>query len=268
MGMLFGYLLWLIPNSTQRVADINLSLCLPDWPLVARCRLLRNNLAETGKALLELGPLWCWDRRRLEGVVKEAENHQIVSAALSQNQGAILITPHLGSWELVGLYYSDKYPLTILYRSNRLGLDPLICAARGRFGAQLVTTDRRGVRTLLQALNENTLSIVLPDQDPGRDKGVFAPFFGLSANTMTLVARLARRTGAPVFLTYAERLKRGKGFKIHLQALPNIIEEKSLENAVAAMNIAIEQAVRQLPEQYLWGYKRFKTRPPSMPKVY
>lgn len=268
MGMLLGYLLWLIPNSTRRIAHINLSLCLPDWPAVARRRLLRKNLAETGKTLLELGPLWCWDRRRLNGFIKDAENHETVSAVFSQDQGAILITPHLGSWELVGLYYSNKYSMTVLYRPNRLGLDPLICTGRGRFGAQLVTTDRRGVRTLWQALKDNTLLGVLPDQDPGRDKGVFVPFFGLSANTMTLVARLARRTGAPVFLTYAERLKQGKGFKIHLQPLPNIIEEKSLENAVAAMNVAIEQAVRQLPEQYLWGYKRFKTRPPSMPKVY
>jgi KDO2-lipid IV(A) lauroyltransferase len=268
MGVLLGYLLWLIPNSTRRIAHINLCLCFPDWSTAARRRLLRKSLVETSKGLLELGPIWYWDRKRLEGFVKEAEDHEVLSAALTQGQGAILITPHLGSWELAGLYYSGQYPMTILYRFNRLGLDPLICAGRGRFGARLVTTDRRGVRSLFQALNENTLLGVLPDQDPGRDKGLFTPFFGLSANTMTLVARLAIRTGAPVFLTYAERLSRGKGFKIHLQPLPKIIAETSLENAVAAMNVAIEQAVWRLPEQYLWGYKRFKTRPPGMPKVY
>lgn len=268
VGVLLGYLLWLIPNSTRRIASINLNLCLPDWTATARRRLLRKSLSETGKALLELGPLWCWQAERLQRFITKEDDHKTLLTALAEGQGAILITPHLGSWELAGLYYSGRYPMTILYRPSRVGLDALISTGRGRLGAHLISTNQRGVRALLRGLKENTLLGVLPDQDPGRDKGLFAPFFGLSANTMTLVARLAMRTGAPVFLTYAERLRCGQGFKIHLQELPGMVEEKSLENAVAMMNAAIERAVRQMPEQYLWSYKRFKTRPPGMAKVY
>jgi KDO2-lipid IV(A) lauroyltransferase len=268
VGVLLGYLLWLIPNSTRRIITINLTLCLPDWTATARRRLLRKNLVETGKLLLELGPLWHWKMEYLSNFISKDEDHEALSAALAQGRGAILITPHLGSWELAGLYYSSRYPMTILYRPSRLGLDPLICAGRGRFGAHLVSADQRGVRTLLRALKDNTLLGVLPDQDPGRDRGVFAPFFGLSANTMTLVARLARRTGAPVFLTYAERLSWGRGFKIYLQHLPSLTADKTLETAITVMNAAIERAVRPLPAQYLWSYKRFKTRPAGVPKVY
>lgn len=218
--------------------------------------------------VLELGPLWYWQTERIYDLIKETPDHESLSAALAHGQGAILITPHLGSWELAGLYYSSRYPMTILYRPSRVGLDGLICAGRSRLGAQLVSTDQRGVRALLQALKRNTLLGVLPDQDPGQGRGLFAPFFSLPANTITLVARLAIHTGAPVFLTYAERLSQGKGFKIHVQRLPNLTAGESLESVVAAMNAAIEHTIRRLPEQYLWGYKRFKTRPPGMPKVY
>jgi KDO2-lipid IV(A) lauroyltransferase len=267
-GAWVGWLLWLIPNTQRRIAAINLALCFPEWSAVARRRLLRRTLVETSKTMFELGPLWLWNRQRVLALVRAVEGEEALRTALADGRSAILITPHLGSWEMAGLYYSAHYPLTTLYRPDRLGLEALSRAGRGRLGARLVATNPQGVRALLQALRENGVLGILPDQDPGRESGLFVPFFGLPTNTMTLVSRLAMKTGAAVLLTYAERLPWGQGYKIHLEPLPSVVGTGPLEVSVAAMNAAIEQAVRCLPEQYLWSYKRFKRRPPGEDKFY
>ncbi|MCC8999267.1 MAG: lysophospholipid acyltransferase family protein [Candidatus Contendobacter sp.] len=268
---LSGPLGW-FPNDLRRIADRNLTLAFPELPAADRKRLLRRNLRETGKLMLELGPLWLWRGDRVLGLVQgSVTGEEALTTAVRQRQGAILLTPHLGAWEMAGLYYSSRYPLTILYRPSRLGLDELSLYGRGRLGGAVVATDASGVRALLTALRKGEVLGILPDQDPGSvedSSGIFAPFFGITANTMTLVSRLALKTGAPVFLTWAERLPLGRGFALHLRLLPEVTSAASLEASVAAMNLGVEGAVRTLPEQYLWAYKRFKTRPPGAAKLY
>ncbi len=269
IGVWVGGLLWWIPNDLRRIASRNLVLTFPEMPVADRERLLRRNLWETGKLLLELGPLWLWRGDRVLALVRGAvAGEEALTDTVRRRRGAILLTPHLGAWEMAGLYYSSRHPLTILYRPSRLGLDELSVRGRGRLGGKVVATDARGVRSLLTALRDGEILGILPDQDPGDEGGVFAPFFGISASTMTLVSRLTRNTGAPVFLTWAERLPRGRGFALHLRALPEVTAAGSLEESAAALNRGVEAAVRSLPAQYLWAYKRFKTRPPGEPKLY
>jgi Kdo2-lipid IVA lauroyltransferase/acyltransferase len=141
-----------------------------------------------------------------------------------------------------------------------------VLKGRTRFGAQLVPTDTKGVRALFQALAANELVLILPDQDPRDSGGIFAPFFGIQANTMTLASRLAQKSGAIPVLAIAERLSWGRGFRMHY--LPLEIDEKSLEGHVAAINRAVEQAIRCYPEQYQWSYKRFRTRPEGEGEIY
>jgi len=269
IGILIGGLLWWIPNDLRRIASRNLVLTFPEMPVADRERLLRRNLWETGKLLLELGPLWLWRGERVLALVRGAvAGEEALTDTVRRRRGAILLTPHLGAWEMAGLYYSSRHPLTILYRPSRLGLDELSVRGRGRLGGKVVATDARGVRSLLTALRDGEILGILPDQDPGDEGGVFAPFFGISASTMTLVSRLTRNTGAPVFLTWAERLPRGRGFALHLRTLPEVTAAGSLEESAAALNRGVEAAVRSLPAQYLWAYKRFKTRPPGESKLY
>ena len=269
IGVWVGGLLWWIPNDLRRIASRNLVLTFPEMPVADRERLLRRNLWETGKLLLELGPLWLWRRERVLALVRGAvAGEEALTDTVRRRRGAILLTPHLGAWEMAGLYYSSRHPLTILYRPSRLGLDELSVRGRGRLGGKVVATDARGVRSLLTALRDGEILGILPDQDPGDEGGMFAPFFGISASTMTLVSRLTRNTGAPVFLTWAERLPRGRGFALHLRALPEVTAAGSLEESAAALNRGVEAAVRSLPAQYLWAYKRFKTRPPGESKLY
>lgn len=272
IGAMLGELLGWFPNDLRRIADRNLALAFPELPAADRKRLLRRNLRETGKLMLELGPLWLWRGERVLGLVQGAvTGEEALTAAVRQKQGAILITPHLGAWEMAGLYYSSRYPLTILYRPSRLELDALSRYGRGRLGGAVVATDASGVRALLMALRKGEVLGILPDQEPGGagdSNSLFAPFFGITASTMTLVSRLALKTGVPVFLTWAERLPLGRGFALHLRRLPEVTAAVSLEASVAAMNRGIERAVRTLPAQYLWTYKRFKTRPPGAAKLY
>jgi KDO2-lipid IV(A) lauroyltransferase len=270
LGALIGGLLWRIPNTVRHLAAINLSLCFPELTPAEHGRLLRQTLIETGKGFLELGPLWRWPGQRVLGLVQgivAGENE--LAAAVDQQRGAILLTPHLGAWEMAGLYYSSRYPLTILYRPSRVGMDELSCQGRGRLGGRVVATDAAGIRALLGALRRGEVLGILPDQDPGEEGGgVFASFFEIAASTMTLVSRLALKTGAPVFLTWAERLPQGRGYTLHLQPLPDVTAAASLEESATALNRGVEAAVRTLPAQYLWAYKRFKTRPLGQPKLY
>lgn len=273
LGTMIGWLLGRVPNGLWRVADRNLALVFPEKTVAERTRLVRQNLLETSKLILELGPLWLWRSDRVLGLVHgTVVGEEMLADAVRQKQGAILITPHLGAWEMAGLYYSSRYPLTILYRPSRLGLDDLSCQGRGRLGGRVVATNAKGMRALLIALRKGEILGILPDQDVGGEGDgegrVFAPFFGIAAGTMTLVSRLALKTGAPVFLTWAERLPRGQGFTLHLRALPEVTAAESLQASAAAMNRAVEVAVRTTPAQYLWAYKRFKTRPPGEAKLY
>ena len=272
LGALLGWLLWWIPNPLRRIAERNLALCFPEQPVAERNPLLRRNLLETGKGLLELGPLWLWPGQRVLRLIQEPViGEEELAAAVNRKQGVILITPHLGAWELAGLYYSSRYPLTILYRPSRIGLDAISRRGRGRLGGRVVATDAGGLRALLIALRRGEVLGILPDQDTGGvgdGEGLFAPFFCIAAGTMTLVSRLVLKNRTPVFLTWAERLPRGQGYALHLRALPEVTAAASLQASVAALNQGVEAAVRTLPEQYLWAYKRFKTRPPGEPKLY
>lgn len=261
IGVMIGWLLCWLPNSPRRIAESNLLRCLPEWNSAERHRLLQQNMRETGKTMLELGPLWLWQGQRVLQLIRSVSGEGAWQSALAQGRGGIAITPHLGAWEVAGLYVASRYPITILYRPSRLGIDELIRNGRERLGGQAVPTDASGVRALYRALQAGEVLGILPDQDPGREAGLFAPFFGQQALTMVLLSRLAMKYRCPVFLVVAERLSRGQGYALRFDALPSVVGEGPLEASVTAVNAAVEQSVRRIPEQYLWAYKRFKTRP-------
>ncbi len=267
IGVALGWLFYLVPNRHRRVSRQNLALCFPELSAARQRRLLRRSLIETGKTATESPILWLAGRERTLALVREERGRELIDAARQQGKGVIIIGPHLGSWEMVSLYCSAHYPMTSLYRPLRQGsMEPQVLAGRTRFGARLVPTDARGVRALFKALADNELVGIPPDQDPREAGGVFAPFFNLQANTMTLLSRLALKSGAVPVLCVAERLSWGRGFRMHYQPLP--FEGQTLEEHVAAINRAVEALVRRFPEQYQWSYKRFRTRPEGEASLY
>jgi KDO2-lipid IV(A) lauroyltransferase len=269
LGALLGQLLNRTDNSLRQAARINVRLCFPVWDAARRAQLVRACLQETAKAALESGLLWLRPTQQVMALVREVSGGELLQQAMADGKGVILAVPHLGAWEVVGLYGSLRWPMTSLYRPPKLsGLGPLIRQGRERAGATLVPTDAGGVRALYKALARGELVAILPDQDPDRDAGVFADFFGVPANTMTLLSRLAAKTGARVLMSYAERLPNGEGFHLHFLPAPQCVADKEMKVAASCLNLAVEQCALQAPAQYQWCYKRFKTRPQGDQKIY
>jgi len=253
-----------------QVTRTNIGLCFPQLSNEAQEALTKASLIETCKTFSELGALWLWRVDKVLGLVREVSGELCLQQALERGKGVLLLTPHLGAWELAGLYASSRYKLTGLYRPPKLlGLETLIRNARERAGGQFVATDQSGIRALYQSLRRGQVAGILPDQVPNdASSGVFAPFFGISAYTMVLVSRFARKSGATVIFTYAERLPEGRGFHLHFFPTSMDIAANETEIAVAALNKGVEQCATACPEQYQWSYKRFKRRPKGEASVY
>lgn len=269
LGAFIGWLARFIPSRMRHVTRRNLALCFPDMSEAERRRLERRSLIETGKTLTEAGPLWRWPRERLLGIIRETPGLEAVEQARADGHGIILLGPHIGAWELVGLYASIRWPMTSLYKPpKQAAMDAPMREARERLGATLVPTDASGVKALLQALKRGEVIGILPDQDPTEGQGVFAPFLGQPAYTMVLASRLIGRAPARAFLTFAERLPRGAGFRLHFIPAEDDFYSTDITTSVAALNRGVEDCIRIAPAQYQWSYKRFRRRPEGMKGVY
>ena len=269
IGVLFGQLFSLLPNRHRSITLRNLAICYPDIGERARARLLVQSLQETGKTFMETALMWCGSRHRIMGLVREVVGEKHLQAALQRGKGVILAAPHLGSWELIGHYVAASAPITCLYKPPQSpSVEKAMREGRMHLGVELAPTDASGVKTLLGLLKRGEVAGILPDQDPLAGNGVFAPFFGISTNTMTLLPRLANKSGATVLVSYAERLSWGRGYRLHFIPCAAEVAERDAAIAVAALNAAVEAAVRECPEQYQWSYKRFRTRPEGEAKLY
>lgn len=272
LGTAIGWLAYRVPNRERRNARINIDLCLPQEPQVARRALLRRTLMENARTLTESPVLWSRTAETWRTLLREHGLGEMLRSLLGSGKGLIVAAPHLGSWE-AGLHALTRVaPVTALYRPPReTALEPIMTAGRARSGARLVPTSAKGIRSLYSALRRGELVAVLPDQQPkggGRGAGVFAPFFGVPAYTMTLIGRLARRTGCPVVFVFTERLPRGRGYRMHWLNAPPGIDAADPVLAATALNQGVESCVRICPDQYQWTYKRFQARPPGQPRLY
>lgn len=268
VGFVLGSLFALFPNRHRRITLRNLALCFPEMSERERARLLVLSLRETAKAVLETAMMWRAGGDRLQKLVREVEGQALLREAIDRGHGVILASPHLGSWELIGQYLVMQHPITCLYKpAENAALDRIMHEGRSHLGMRLAPTDAGGVRILLAALKRGESIGILPDQDPRDGAGVLAPFFGIATNTMTLLPKLAARSGAPVLVSYAERLSWGRGYRIHFLPVDPAVNDRD-EARAAALNRAVETAIRQCPAQYAWSYKRFRTRPEGEASLY
>jgi Kdo2-lipid IVA lauroyltransferase/acyltransferase len=268
LGAALGAAAWLVPNKFTRRTRFHIARCLPELGRGARERLVFRTLVESGKALVELPVLWSGPAARVARLVREVHGDDELARVLAAGRGLIAASPHLGAWELAGLELSRRQPIVSMYRLQGNVWDDVMKRGRERFGAQLVSSDRGGVRALLESLRRGHSIGVLPDQDPPEGSGVFAPFFGIMAHTPVLAGRLARRTGAAVLYVFAERLGWGRGFVLHVVPAPADVTDEDDARACAALNRGLEDCIRRFPAQYWWGYARFRRRPPGAPPVY
>lgn len=221
---------------------------------------LHSAIAEAGKGVLELPFIWCARPSRVLGSAT-IHDWEIAQGALDTGRGVIFLTPHLGCFEIIAQAIASRVPLTAMYRPpKKAALEPLLGQARARDGLSLAPANLAGVRTLLKRLRGGGAIGLLPDQVPGSGEGVWAPFFGRLAYTMTLPAKLHQMSGAPLVLTYAERLPRGRGFAIRFVRFDQALEGTPAQQA-QMINAAMESLIARCPAQYFWSYNRFKGTP-------
>lgn len=216
---------------------------------------VRSAVAEAGKLVAELPRLWFG-----RSVAIHWDGAELVDAARAQGRGIVFLTPHLGCFEATAQGYAARYGrITVLYRPARKPwLRDLVDTSRERANLATAPTTLAGVKQMLKALKAGEAVGLLPDQVPPEGLGVWAPFFGRPAYTMTLSARLARQTGATVLLAWGERLSWGRGYRIRLRPWPGELP-KETANAAAQVNAQMEHLIRERPQQYLWGYARYKS---------
>lgn len=268
LGALLGNVLAAVPSKHKAIVDVNLRLCFPEYSDRQRRRLRRASFRELGKQLMETGIVWYADEGRLQRLVVNPEALDTIADQWPADSGLLIASPHLGNWDLAGLYVNKRFRVNSLYRPPRSqDLEPLLVEARERTGARSFPATGAGIRQLYKALRQGELVGILPDQTP-RDSGDFAPFFGVSARTMGLLAQMARKTGAPVLFTFMERLPWGRGFRLRVFPAPDGVHDSDPVVAATAVNAGVEACVRIAPAQYQWTYRRFRPAPPGQPNPY
>lgn len=243
----------------------------------------RASVAEAGRMVAELPWLWLRPQQRALGERVQWRGEQFIEQALDAGRGLLLLTPHLGSFEVTAQAFAERWgarvKLTVMYRPARqVWLSGLQETARRRPGLEAVPATLTGVRQMIRALRRGESVGLLPDQVPPEGMGVWAPFFGREAYTMTLAARLVQQTGAELRLVWTERLPRSAGWRIHVSELPRPLPEAAaladaaggtvgdadVQRACArTVNEAMESLIRQAPQQYLWAYNRYKPPRPA-----
>lgn len=261
-GILLGWATYMLSGSYASRMRENLAFFNAGRQPSELRRLLRASMAEVGKSVAELP--WVWRRPVAEvlGKVRNCYGREYFDEARQSGKGLIVLTPHLGCFEIIGLYVAAEMPMTCMYSTpKRAWMDEIIRGGRQRGQMYLARADIGGVRTLLKALKRGEAIGLLPDQVPAHGEGEWVDFFGRSAYTMTLAGRLLEKSNARMLLSYVVRRKRGEGYDIHFLPL-NLKLEVSVPRQI---NLALEKIIRTCPEQYLWSYNRYKAPRGSIP---
>lgn len=268
VGAAIGTVMASANTEIARTTRINMDLCFPEMSPEARAQLARRSIVSTVQTMLETGACWNWPLEKCRHYIRHIEGEALFAERCADPRGLVLLMPHICTWEMLHSVLTAHTSFTAMYKPPQIAsLDAWMQRVRNRSSAVMVPANRRGVSELMKALKNGQTIVVLPDQEPERESGDFAPFFGQEALTVTLVHGLATRTNAQLLLVYARRLPNGQGFDVVFRDA-NAVNTADVRASLTAMNALIEAAVREQPEQYQWEYKRFKQGPEKRTKLY
>ncbi|MEI8402984.1 MAG: lysophospholipid acyltransferase family protein [Alcaligenaceae bacterium] len=262
LGYGAGWLVWILPSRYKRRAAENLAIAMPE----ASPKILRASLISAGQLFLEM-PFWHIRQDEIQlGKQVQCDGWDKFQEALALGKGLILLGPHAGNFESLGAIYTSRFRATVMFRQPRMQwLQDWIIKTRTRKNLTMAPANQSGLRTLFKALKRGESIGILPDQVPLMGEGVWAPFFGKQAYTTNLVHRLQKLTGAPIFVMAAQRNGIGKGFTVRYQEIKEPLSDNH-EVAATQLNRAMEDMIRLMPTQYLWGYNRYRI-PREKPSV-
>ena len=231
----------------------------PQYEAVVESKNLPFKLWEAIRAsgMLFSDSLWIWRNPQKALALVEVQNWDLVEAAISEGHGLVMLTPHLGGFEIIPRVLAQHFPATILYRPSRQAwLNEVVEEGRAYPNMHFVPTNLHGVRQMTRALTRGEAIGILPDQVPSGGEGVWVPFFGRPAYTTPLPGRLANRNNTPVVMFTAKRKGLGQGWVMQATRLSSLSEDAT--TGAAELNVAIENAVLVAPEQFIWSYNRYK----------
>ena len=261
--------LWLRLGAREaQVALRNLELAEPTLTAAERAEWQRAILRTTARQAFETLRLWTRPHAdNLAELLVERQGVELFDAAIAAGKGVIVAAPHYGNWELLNQWLAAHTPLAILYRAPDAALgEAFLRLARADSAGRVeqIRAEAAGIRQLFKRLRDGGVVGILPDQQPKKGDGVFAPFFGRPAYTMSLLPRLAERSGAAVVFAYCERIG-DQRFALRIEPAPAAIADADTLVAATALNAAVERIARRDPSQYQWTYKRYTLHPSMNP---
>lgn len=266
IGQGLGLVFYLFGRERRRVARINLALCFPELSPKARERLVRRHFRAFGRSFLERGILWWSKPARIERLVRVEglEHWQAV-----RNGPVIWFAPHFVGLDMGGARLALMASAASMYSAQKNPVfDRLLFRGRTRFNEQRLFSRQDGVREVVKVIRAGVPFYYLPDMDFGPRDSIFVPFFGVPAATITGLSRLARMGRARVVPVVTRQLAGGRGYVLRFYPPWEDFPSDDIHADTRRMNAFIEERVREMPEQYFWLHKRFKTRPPGLPRLY
>ena len=256
LGTFIGYLLFLFNTDSKKVTLQNIAICFPELSNNEQLSLVRKSLIETGKNLTESSLIWNQSFAENTAYIRNTHGENY----LDINKKTILLVPHLGCWEITGRVIANYRAITFLFKPlKKQQQNQYLFERRNQGNLTMASADQSGVIKLQRALKHGELVGMLPDQDPGEEGSIMAPFFNYPVNTMTLLVRLAKKHNAQVVMCWANRLNKGQGFDLNFEPIDLTYDNDNLLDQVTLMNRAIEDLIRRFPDQYIWSYRRFKS---------
>lgn len=265
LGALFGAAAYRLDSRETRIARRNLVLIHPEIDDGTRENMTRALMRSMGQGLMETLAIWTRPRARVLRLVQQVHGETHLQAALARGRGVLLAVPHYGNWELLIEFMAARGPFSLVYKaSEKAGLECFLQKARNGANVQLVPAEATAMRPLMRALQNSEVVGITPDQQPRKGGGEFISFFGRPALTLSLIAKLALRTGTPVLFAYTERS--GDGFDVVFEAEEPALHDPDLDIALTAMNRRVQAIAERDFRQYQWTYKRFSIRQDSNTK--
>lgn len=266
IGSALGKFAFIFPSKLKHTTLTNIQLCFPTYTIKQRMALAKKSFAELGIGLMETGMAWWLPDHKLEAVY-QIHGLEHVDAAFAKGKGIILLGPHFTCLEMIGRLLGMHYTFAVMYRPHKKKFIAFI-HERFRQRKSIQHIQRHRMREVLRALNNNIAIWYAYDVDGGAKRSVFAPFFGVETASLTAVSRLVELTGAAVIPISFYRRAHEFGYDIYLSAPIEKFPTQNLVEDATRLNATLEQAIRQKPEQYVWQYKRFKTRPLGEKRLY
>ena len=266
IGKALGILLYHVARSRRHICEVNIALCFPELNPAQQKKLVRDTFKSNGVGVMEVGMAWCRrpqdfaDRVRISGL----EN---LVQAQSQGRGVLLVSAHFVTIEIVGSLLALHHPICVTYRAHKNPLfDTLM--KRGRQRSFVAVIERKEVRQTFKHLKQGHVVWYAADQDYGPKHSVFAPFFGQQAASITATTTFANFNQSPVVFLSHYRRNDGEYYELKFSAPLDNYPTGDEQEDVRRINLLIEDAIREAPDQYMWLHRRFKTRPEGAPDPY